>query len=228
MTKSEFEQHSKLMYDAWNHQDVEAVLERYTEDVVYRDLHDPLLAGDEREAPVVAAVVGFEAGQAEFLRQPKLTVVKQRVRNVLPLGELALLIEALRAEAEYGGAKVRQLPGAVPERTALRSATPCTRDPVPAGGKRLAGNAGLRVDVEHQRSLSEIGQVHGLPRRRSQHHCGYRRVRKVVGGPVVLGDRQVLRKPVQIAGRIGHRHQSFLTRRYKSAFHAIAVRKITM
>jgi ketosteroid isomerase-like protein len=37
MTRSEFEQHSKLMYDAWNRQDVEAVLERYTEDVVYRD-----------------------------------------------------------------------------------------------------------------------------------------------------------------------------------------------
>ncbi len=37
MTRSEFEQHSKLMYDAWNRQDVEAVLERYTEDAVYRD-----------------------------------------------------------------------------------------------------------------------------------------------------------------------------------------------
>lgn len=37
MNRTEFEQHSKLMYDAWNRQDVEAVLERYTEDVVYRD-----------------------------------------------------------------------------------------------------------------------------------------------------------------------------------------------
>lgn len=37
MTRSEFERHAKLMYDAWNSQDVEAVLDRYTEDVVYRD-----------------------------------------------------------------------------------------------------------------------------------------------------------------------------------------------
>ena len=37
MNRSEFEQHSKLMYDAWNRQDVDAVLERYTEDLVYRD-----------------------------------------------------------------------------------------------------------------------------------------------------------------------------------------------
>lgn len=37
MTKAEFEQHSKLMYDAWNRQDVEAVLDRYTEDTLYSD-----------------------------------------------------------------------------------------------------------------------------------------------------------------------------------------------
>lgn len=37
MTRSEFEQHAKLMCDAWNRQDVEAVLDRYTEDVAYRD-----------------------------------------------------------------------------------------------------------------------------------------------------------------------------------------------
>lgn len=37
MTRSEFERHSKLMYDAWNRQDVEAVLNRYTEDAIYRD-----------------------------------------------------------------------------------------------------------------------------------------------------------------------------------------------
>lgn len=37
MTRAEFEQHSRLMYEAWNRQDVEAILERYTADVVYRD-----------------------------------------------------------------------------------------------------------------------------------------------------------------------------------------------
>jgi ketosteroid isomerase-like protein len=37
MNRTEFEQHSRLMFDAWNRQNVEAVLERYTEDVVYRD-----------------------------------------------------------------------------------------------------------------------------------------------------------------------------------------------
>jgi ketosteroid isomerase-like protein len=37
MTESQFREHSRLMYDAWNRQDVEAVLERYTPDVVYRD-----------------------------------------------------------------------------------------------------------------------------------------------------------------------------------------------
>ncbi|WP_067793870.1 nuclear transport factor 2 family protein [Actinomadura formosensis] len=37
MNVSEFEQNSRLMYDAWNRQDVEAVLERYTDDLVYRD-----------------------------------------------------------------------------------------------------------------------------------------------------------------------------------------------
>ena len=37
MTRAEFEEHSKLMYDAWNRQDVGAVLERYTEDLVYSD-----------------------------------------------------------------------------------------------------------------------------------------------------------------------------------------------
>lgn len=37
MTRSEFERRAELTYDAWNRQDVEAVLERYTEDLVYRD-----------------------------------------------------------------------------------------------------------------------------------------------------------------------------------------------
>jgi ketosteroid isomerase-like protein len=37
MNRTEFEHHSKLMFDAWNRQDVEAVLERYTDDLVYRD-----------------------------------------------------------------------------------------------------------------------------------------------------------------------------------------------
>lgn len=37
MTESAFREHSKLMYDAWNRQDVEAVLDRYTPDVIYRD-----------------------------------------------------------------------------------------------------------------------------------------------------------------------------------------------
>lgn len=37
MTRSEFERHSEVVYDAWNRQDVEAVVQCYTEDLVYRD-----------------------------------------------------------------------------------------------------------------------------------------------------------------------------------------------
>jgi hypothetical protein len=66
---------------------------------------------------------------------------------VLAVGEFALFLRALGADADDGRPEGSELGEAVAVGTALRRAAAGAWNVVPAGRRRLAGLAGARVDV---------------------------------------------------------------------------------
>ena len=116
-----------------------------------------------------------------------------------------LFIWALGADPDDGGTERGELGEAVAVGAALRSAAAGAGDVVPAGWRGLAGRAGAGVDVgdEAVREPAQPGRrfppwVEG---RRSyrQRHPG-----EVIGGTVVLGNRQVRRQLPVVRGHSAH------------------------
>ena len=136
--------------------------------------------------------------------EAEIGVAEEWEGDVLALGELALFVRGLSADADHDGSEGGELGEAVAVGAALRRAAAGAGDVVPARGRRLTGNTGPWIDVHDEMSrfppdvggkrdvnvgAGRCGQVDRPAqgrgqRQRRQCHSG-----EVIGGPVVVGDR---------------------------------------
>lgn len=124
---------------------------------------------------------------------PQIGIAEERERDLLAGGELGLFVAALGADPDHRGAERVEL-GQCVAVGALRGAAAGAGDVVPAGGQGCTGRTGAWVEVGDEKATGRLRQVEVAITDRRQRQRGDRQPRQVVGGAVVLRDRQLRRQ----------------------------------
>ena len=172
------------------------------------DLDDPARAGDQRQPPVERQPFDVEGRQPGIAGEVEPLVADDRKRHPVALGELELVLEALRAHAGDAHAQFGQLGVVVAEAARLRRAAARPGNLVPARQRSVSGPTRARIDVEHL----EVADVDGALGRR-QHEIRQLGAREVVGSAVVDGNRQVLGQDIRIVDGHAASARRFAARR---------------
>lgn len=161
------------------------------------DVPDPPVVDHERESLEERHPARLEGGQPERAGELERLVAQHGKGQVKALGHLALVVGRLRAERQHASAEIRELRVRVAERAGLRSASAGAGDLVPPGWQLLVRTAGAGV-AEENRATVELVEANGLPGRRCQRDRRNGGTEKMIGRAVVLGDREIRRKRVDV------------------------------